>query len=313
MLNQNSMAIAMFCSHLCLGVGVKALEPKEWGELAKELREKNIQPAELLEYSAQDFHEKLGFSEVQTERIIRLIERGPSLSFEISKYKNMGIGVVTRADAAYPGNLKRALVNLCPPLFYYAGNLELLKGKSIGYVGSRTVSEKDTEITKKFVAKTTSNGYAVVSGGAKGVDSIAEEHVLSLGGSAIAYLSDSMLRKIKKPAAIKAIQEGRLLYLSVVKPDSGFNAGIAMMRNKYIYAQSSGTVIIRADYNKGGTWSGATDSLKNNYCPTICWNNKEYSGNKALIAKGAIPIDEAWDGNMENLLKVTEEQMSLFD
>ena len=317
MLNQNSMVITMLCSHLCLGEGVKPLEPREWGALAKELMAKNIQPAELLEYSVQDFHDILGFSEEQSLRIIRLIERGPSLSFEISKYENMGIGIVTRADAAYPVRLKHVLGNACPPLFYYAGNLELLRGKTIGYVGSRSVSDKDIEITRNFVSKTCANGFGLVSGGAQGIDSIAEEQALSSGSFAIAYLSDSMLRKIKKPAAIKAIQEGRLLYLSVVKPDSGFNAGIAMMRNKYVYAQSSGTVIIRSDYNKGGTWSGATDSLKNNYCPTICWNNKAYPGNKALIEKGAIPVDESWDGNPEKLLEIKQEgsgeQMSLFE
>ena len=34
------------------------------------------------------------------------------------------------------------------------------------------------------------------------------------------------------------------------------------MRNRYIYAQSSGTVIIRSDKGKGGTWAGATENLK---------------------------------------------------
>jgi predicted Rossmann fold nucleotide-binding protein DprA/Smf involved in DNA uptake len=71
-----------------------------------------------------------------------------------------------------------------------------------------------------------------------------------------------------------------------------------MMRNKYIYAQSEGTVIIKSDYNKGGTWSGAIANLKQQLCNTFCWNNLEYKGNVELIKRGAIPIDESWDGDL---------------
>ena len=313
----NAMAIAIFCSHLCVGEDVKPLEPREWSILAQKLMQQNIQPSDLLAYSNQDFRSRLQLDEAQTERFLRLIDRSASLSFEISKYENMGIGLITRADAAYPPRLKKTLGNGCPPLFYYAGDLELLKRPVVGYVGSRTTSEADTAFTRELVGKTVGNGFGVVSGGAKGIDSVAQDEAIALGSSAIAYLSDSMLRIIKSAKTIQAIQQGTLLLLSVVKPDAGFNAGIAMMRNKYIYAQSSGTIVMKADYNKGGTWSGAMENLKNEWCATLCWNNGKYPGNQALIQKGAIPIEEAWDGDMVSLTaekKKTEVvQISLFD
>ena len=121
-------------------------------------------------------------------------------------------------------------------------------------MGSRNIGDDDTLFTIETVKKTVSKGFGVVSGGAKGVDSTAEAEALRLGGYAVAFLSDSMKRKIKASDTICAIQECRLLLLSAVKPDAGFNAGVAMMRNRYIYAQSSGTVIVKSDYNKGGTW-----------------------------------------------------------
>ena len=110
-----------------------------------------------------------------------------------------------------------------------------------------------------------------------------------------------MLRKIKNSRTVYAIQQGKLLLLSVVNPDAGFNAGIAMMRNKYIYAQSSGTVVIKSDLNKGGTWTGAMENLKNKWCPTFCWNHASYKGNQALIEAGAIPIGEDWDGKIDHV------------
>lgn len=89
-----------------------------------------------------------------------------------------------------------------------------------------------------------------------------------------------------------------------------------MMRNRYIYAQSVGTVIIRSDFNKGGTWTGANDNLKNNWCTTLCWDHP-YPGNQALIENGAIPIDENWDGGLpdemsKEMTSETYEQTSLF-
>ena len=149
------------------------------------------------------------------------------------------------------------------------------------------------------------------------MDTISEEQALNMGAPVVEYLSDSMLRKLKKSNIINAIRNGQMLLLSVVKPDAGFNVGVAMMRNRYIYAQSSGTIVVKSEYNKGGTWAGATENLQHGWCKQICWNKTSYPGNKALLEKGAIPIDITWDGVIDNLKETTpfsdSEQLSLFD
>lgn len=133
----------------------------------------------------------------------------------------------------------------------------------------------------------------------------------------MSYLSDSMLKKIKKSSVVRALANRKMILLSVVKPDAGFNVGIAMMRNRYIYAQSSGTVVVRSEYNKGGTWAGAIENLKYGWCKEMCWDKKTYQGNKALIQQGAIPIGNNWNGDIESLessnIKMGGEQLSLFD
>lgn len=315
-MNDNSMAIAVFCSHLGVGEGVEPLTPKEWSLLAGEMMRQTIEPSQLFSYGRQDFSRVLHLGEEATDRMLRLIDRSASLSFEISKYESMGITLITRADEAYPAQLKKKLGNACPPIFYGAGPIELLQNEAVGYVGSRTVGEADIAFTKSTVQKTVARGYAVVSGGAKGSDSIAEEEALAMGGKAIAFLADSMLRKIKNTKTIRGIRQGNLLLLSVAKPDAGFNTGIAMMRNKYIYAQSSGTVVVKADYNKGGTWTGAVENLKKEWALTLCWDNCAYRGNQALIEQGAIPIQESWNGNLNELpqrkKEAEYEQLDLF-
>lgn len=316
-MNQDSNAILTLCSHVCVGEGVRPLEPKEYSELAQKLNKEGKSPKDIFEFSIDDFKVVLGCDEEQRERILRLLDRNASLSISLGEYSNMGINTVTRADAKYPKKLKQKLGNACPPIFYYAGNTDLLDGQYIGYVGSRTVDIQDMEFAKQAIGKTASLGYGVVSGGAQGIDSIAEQEALCNGVPVVAYLADSMMKKLRSSETTRNIQKDRLIVLSVSKPDAGFNVGMAMMRNRYIYAQSSGTVVVRSDLNKGGTWAGANENLRNNWCVTMCWD-QSYPGNKALIEKGAVPIGDSWDGTVpekkvEPVAKEVSVQQSFFD
>ena len=301
-MNRNAEAITIFCSHLCVADDIRPLESKEWGQLAERLVSLKLQPEFLLDFEKKDFIEQLQASEEEAARYVRLLDRSGSLLFELSKYEDMGIQVITRADAEYPRQLKKKLGNACPPLFYYAGNLALLNRQSVGYVGSRSVEPSDIDFTKRTVKKTVGNEYIVVSGGAKGIDTISVAAALDEGSCAIEYISDSMQRKMRDPDLLRAIRDERILLMSVVVPTAGFNVGVAMMRNRYIYAQSSGTVVVLSDKGKGGTWAGATENLKRSVCPTFC-RNCDYPGNKELIRLGAIPVDDEWDGNADVTLE----------
>lgn len=297
-MKENAKIIAALCSHIDSDAAVRPLEPREWSALAAALMERNLQPQAIPDLPTAALNDLLNSIDMDAERIQRLLDRAASLTFAINKLENAGIYVVTRADHSYPKRLKRNLGNSCPPLFYFAGSLALLDQPAVGFAGSRSADDGDARFTEFAVHRVAERGCCVVSGGAKGVDSIAEAAALDAGSAAVSFLCDSMLRRIKQPRALRAIQDGKLLLLSAVNPDAGFHAGAAMMRNRYIYVQAQGTVVIRADYNKGGTWTGASDSLKHRWSPVLCWDNRAYQGNQALIRKGAIPIDERWDGDV---------------
>ena len=312
-MNLDSNAILTLCSHICVGEGVRPLEPKEYSELAKKLGNIGKSPKDLFDFTVQDFEQLLDMTSDDIDRVKRLLDRNASLSFDLGQYSNIGIETITRADTEYPRKLKKKLGNACPPIFYYAGDLSLLDRNYIGYVGARTVSAEDVEFTKNAVLKTTSLGNGVVSGGAKGIDTVSGTEALLSGSFAVEYLSDSLMKKLKNSDTVRNVQNGNLLLLSVSKPDAGFNVGFAMMRNRYIYAQSEATVVVRSDLNKGGTWTGATENLKNNWCTTLCWEHS-YPGNKALIEKGAIPIPNDWNGIIPEKSQTVEkyEQTSIF-
>lgn len=315
-MNSDSNAILTLCSHLSVGEGIKPLEPKEYSLLAKKLKEIGKRPGDLLYFSLGDLKEQLNIDELLANRILRLVGRNASLCFALEQYNNIGIEVVTRADIQYPHALKKKLAEKCPPIFYYAGDINLLNSPTVGFAGARTVEQRDFDFTKRTVQKVVSAEYGIVTGGAKGVDSIAGAEAILCNSFSAEYLSCSLLEKIKKNDIVKQIQNGKLLLLTAVNPDAGFNVGTAMSRNRFVYAQSEATIVVRSELNKGGTWTGAVENLAHSWCPTFCWDYP-YAGNLALIEKGAIAIKEDWDGNISatNSFEVEYEpkQISFFD
>ncbi|MCM1166587.1 MAG: DNA-processing protein DprA [Lachnospiraceae bacterium] len=297
MKNKNASMIAVLCSYLC-AKDCRPFEPSEWTRIADALRKADRAPDDIPDMSDDDMKQYLGFGESEIERVKRLLDRSAAIAFKLADLSSSGIKVVTRADDGYPKALKKKLRGACPPLFYCSGDLSLLRKNAVGYVGSRSVNDSDMEFTKKTVAKTVAHGYGAVSGGARGTDSTACAAALENGSFCIEFVADSLERRIRKREVINAIQEKRLLLISLAVPDAGFNVGMAMTRNKFIYAQSKAAVVVKSDYNKGGTWSGACEALKKKLCTVFCRDCRSYAGNTELIKLGAVPIDDTWDGDV---------------
>ena len=309
----DDFAIIALCSQIGNIETVKPLEHREWCVVSENLSKNQKTPKDIFDFSKEDFIKFLNiYDDKEIERYRALLDRSGSLAFELENLDKYGIKIVTVASDSFPKRLKEVLGQQAPPLFYYAGDLNLLNKNYIGFVGSRDVDSSDIVKLKKLVKSALKKGYGVVSGGAKGVDSISTQECLAGGGVAIEFLSESMIRKIKDHNISQYIREKRLLLLSAVKPDAGFNTGNAMQRNKYIYAQSTATTVIKSNYNQGGTWSGALENLKKSWVREFCLKNDNCLGNNELIKKGAIAIDETFD--FSDIEKPTNfKQQSFFD
>ncbi len=310
-MDENSEAIVLFCSHLA-GEGAKPLGPKEWSDLSHLLAEKNLSPAALLRQTEAELRDMLGFDSEFASRLRRLADRKARLAAELEQRRGMGIHLITAADEKFPAKLKEGLGKTCPPLLYCAGDLSLLGHAAAGYVGSRRAEEEACAFARRAVEKTAARGYGVVSGGARGIDSVSAQRALELGSFAIEYLADDLTKCLQSGRTERAVEEGRLLLLTAVAPGEPFHIRNALIRNKFIYTQSEGTVVVRADFHTGGTWRGATEALFSGRCTVFCWENANYPGNLGLIAKGAVPIGEGWDGDLASPPKKAV-QTSLFD
>lgn len=262
--------------------------------------------------------------ESNEERINKLLERSGSVSFALESLNEMGIRVRTFLDEDFPNRLYKTLKDFCPPLLYICGSSDFVNRKYAGYVGSRNIDIADADWTKMMVMKNIKDGFGIVSGGAKGIDSISINHAISNGGYVVAYLPDNIKTWMQDKFYRGFIENGQLTLCSHLSPFAEKTkisfVSAAMERNKLIYAQSVATAVVKSDFKKGGTWSGAYEALRHNWTPIFVWDNKNYEGNQELIKMGGIPISD--DGKRINSISnemqkakknIEEKQFSIFD
>lgn len=317
-LTNNAKVTVLLCSYLSMNsIEVSPLTIREWNDLAEKLLNSSIkEPAGLISLSTSEIKKELNISDEMANRIYKLLSRGGNIAFSLDDLEKKAISVVTRGDKEYPVRLKKILGKNSPALLYYCGNISLVNHQSIAIVGSRNIDIDGENFARRLSEKAVREGYAICSGGAKGIDQISEQTALSKGGYCISFLSDSMSKKIKNKLYRDSIAAGKMLLISAVNPDAPFNVANAMNRNKYIYALSQSAFVIASDYNKGGTWSGAIENIKHEWVNTYVWDNTHYAGNSQLIKMGAFPLQELDEVSISNLLtqkpKVENEQITLF-
>lgn len=302
--SDNEMCAILLCSYIGANKDddIKPFSLGEWNKFLDKIINMKLEPGIILNEN-KELMKQFGYAETETERIKKLVSRGGAVAFEIDLLLNKGINIITLFDKNYPVLLRRKLERKAPPVLFYAGDIELVKKMGIAVVGSRNVDEKGIEFTKNLVVKASEERLIIYSGGAKGVDSISEKTAIEHNGAVVSFISDSLNSKIKKKDVLMNILSKKLLLISDAKPDVGFSVARAMNRNKYIYASAyCGAFVVSSDYNKGGTWTGAMENIKNDWTKTFVWNNKDYGGNLKLIEKGALPY-EISNEKISNLIR----------
>lgn len=97
-----------------------------------------------------------------------------------------GIGFITCADSAYSETLKR--ISDPPYFLFYKGNIDVIKNYCIGVVGARNCSNYGISATKLLTKELITNNITLISGGARGIDSVAHKTALENGGINISVL-----------------------------------------------------------------------------------------------------------------------------
>ena len=173
-----------------------------------------------------------------------------SLEAEMEKLDRYGIKVLTRHDANFPARLKE--IYDCPPLLYIRGSLLAEDEWCLAVVGTRRASVYGRQVTEEIVADLARNKITIVSGLAKGIDSIAHRSALDAGGRSIAVFAcglDTVYPSENAELARNVMQHGALIseYPLVTRP----RADNFPRRNRILSGLSLGVLVVEAGEASG--------------------------------------------------------------
>lgn len=239
--------------------------------------------------------------------------RSLDLDREMERLEELGITLLSTDDPGYPPRL-REIYN-APPILYVRGDLRREDDQSIGVVGTRMPSPYGKSITARIVPELVRGGLTIVSGLARGIDSIAHHAALEAGGRTIAVLgcgidvvypaeNRNLYARIPKSGAI--ITE----YPLGTKPDA-FNFPA---RNRIISGLSLGSVVIEARQSSGAliTADFALEQNREVFAFPGRATDRDSAGCNRLIREGRAKLVTATQDILDELdLTVAVQQLEI--
>lgn len=199
--------------------------------------------------------------------------------------------VIKICDDEYPDKLRN--IKDPPGKIYCAGDISLLKGKSVAVVGSRKFTGYGREIAKLIGRELAGAGVIVVSGMAFGIDAFSHEGALASKGKCIAVLGTGLNRPY--PACNERLlrEVARTgLVVSEYEPNFGGARYSFPRRNRIISGLSECVVVVEARMKSGAliTAEMAVEQGRTVYAVPGNINSQFSAGTNMLIHDGAVPL-----------------------
>lgn len=207
---------------------------------------------------------QIGCSREGAERIVTLLSQQEQLEWYLNRGKAHGCYPITRVSEAYPARLRKTLGPEAPGALWCLGDSRLLEGPGISVVGSRELREENAEFAWEAGKQAALQGYALISGNARGADRAAQEGCLSYGGNVICIVADVL--------AEHRAQEN-ILFLSEDGYDLPFSSQRALQRNRIIHALGEKVFVAQSRLGTGGTWNGTQKNLVKQWSPVFCFRD----------------------------------------
>ncbi len=232
--------ISLIHLNLIQGVGLKTVQTlrKIFGSAEQALK---ATPAEL--------HKVESLSPTVRDLLIRR-PVAYSLEKELELIQSHGCQLVTLYDEVYPPLLRQIAD---PPLILYIkGELKPEDALSIAFVGSRQAKDYGRRISYQFSYQLAKRGVTVISGFAKGVDTLAHRGALEAGGRTVAVMGNGLsliYPAVNTELAEQIEQAGALISefpMSMEPIGRNFPR-----RNRIISGLSLGTVVVEASNRSG--------------------------------------------------------------
>jgi DNA processing protein len=173
-----------------------------------------------------------------------------NLEEEWEKLEKQGVTAYTFHDSGYPARLKE--IYDYPPLIYVKGEINSRDEWCIAVVGTRKATIYGRQVTEEIVSDLVKNNITVVSGLARGIDTIAHRCCLEKGGRTIAIFAcglDTIYPAENANLSSKITAQGAIVseYPLGAKP----RPDNFPRRNRIMAGMSLGTLVIEADETSG--------------------------------------------------------------
>ena len=218
-----------------------------------------------------------------------------SVDKEIEALEKAGGRMITYRDPDYPSNLRQIYD---PPLVLFVkGELREEDRFAVGIVGTRRPSEYGKSVAFKISRELAARGLSIVSGGARGIDTIAHTGALQTGrtiallgcGVDVSYPFENrgLLNKIAENGAL--ISE----YVPGTQPD----AWRFPVRNRLISGMSLGILVVESRATGGAmiTAGVAAEQGRDVWAIPGATDNVTSEGPHSLIKDGAKLVERAED------------------
>lgn len=210
---------------------------------------------------------------------------------------DQGIELLTYADEEYPNRLKN--IPDPPALLYYKGKLPCFDDEAaIGVVGSRRCSAYGLLHAKQFGRMIAMSGGVVVSGGARGIDTMALCGALDSTVPVVCVLGCGV--DVVYPRENRALFHEIMLHgclLSEYPPATPPDRANFPVRNRIISGLSLGVLVVEAP-EKSGALITAQCALEQGRDVFVIPGNigaKFCEGSNRLLREGACMVENGWE------------------
>ncbi|WP_315795320.1 DNA-processing protein DprA [Paenibacillus sp. BIC5C1] len=275
----------LFGLHETDGIGKKTISKLLTGQ---------HQLTDLLDYKEGDWV-AAGLRRDQAARLTKQFNADWIEQRQESVYK-AGIEVVTYLDQDYPILMKETVQ---PPwVMYGRGDLNLLHTQSIAMVGTRMPTVYGRKIGEKLAEQLCKAGLTIVSGLARGIDSVCHDAALRANGKTIAVFGTGIdnIYPPENTGLAERIAETGLL-LSEYPPGTRAHQGLFPERNRIIAGLTLGTLVVEADIRSGSliTADAALEAGRDVFAVPGPITSPKSRGSHNLIRQGAKLVTSATD------------------
>ena len=207
---------------------------------------------------------------------------------EMDRLERAGVSALHWRHPAYPARLKE--IPDPPPVLYVKGSIKPTDERSIAIVGTRKATAYGREAALALASDLARSGITVVSGLARGIDTVAHRATLESKGRTLAVLANGLDRIYPAENASLAqeiIENGALIseHPLGVRPD----AHHFPRRNRLMSGITLGTLVVEAGPGSGALWTVryALEQNREVFCVPGSVFSPASRGTNLLIQQGA--------------------------